>query len=274
MEFREVREEFKSGDTFTFYPISDIHFGTKACHKKKIYEVRNKIMNDPFARWIGIGDYIECIDPRDRRFDSRVIDPAVFHIDEMNRMGDASIKFLADFIRPIIDKCWGMSNGNHEESFEDKTATSIIPRVLDRLGAPEELYVGWTCSYHVTFSDQYKHTTDLRIWAEHGWQSGRTQGATRNEMHQVPGLRPRHKIYLRGHSHHLFADPITMIYQNDAGKYLSERVYVAHTGAYLESYSEGVVSYAERSGYPPLAIGGLSFSLSPNRNDVEVSVTV
>lgn len=273
MEFRTVREMSGYGSVYTLYPISDIHFGTKACHKKKIYEVRKEIMNDAFARWIGIGDYMEWIDYKDRRFDPKVVDTSIYSMEDMNLVGDVSVKYLTDFFKPIIEKCWGIADGNHEETFSSKTGTALVPRVLEKLGADPELYVQWCCSTEVIFTDAHKHNSTCRIWYEHGWQAGRTQGATRNDMHKLPSSFDGYDIYLRGHSHHLFADPVTIV-EDDDEDYKDRRAYVAHTGSYLKSYAKGIVGYSERFGYPPTALGGLKFRLFPMRNRVNIEAII
>ena len=62
MEFRTVRENYQPGQVFSLYPMGDMHVGTKAVSKKRLFALRNQILNDPDARWIGMGDYMEWID--------------------------------------------------------------------------------------------------------------------------------------------------------------------------------------------------------------------
>lgn len=268
MEFRTFTESYDSGETFTLYPISDIHFGTVSCSKKRIFKVRQEIISNPNARWIGIGDYLEWIDYKDPRFNPAILDTTIFSVENLHKMGDVGVRYLRDFFKPIIDKCWGMSDGNHEDKFQLRNDTVVVERLLELLGEEyKDLYTQWTASTEVVFKDAAKHTCRLKIWSEHGWQAGRTQGATRNEMHKVPNEFPGHDIYLRGHSHHLFADPMTLVFRApDTYKLYDKKVIVAHTGSYLESYHEGIVSYAEKAGYPPTALGGLKIQITPKRS--------
>ena len=60
---------FKKSGLYKLYLLGDIHLGTVHCSENEVRKKVQEIKDDPSAEWIGMGDYSECITPRDKRWD-------------------------------------------------------------------------------------------------------------------------------------------------------------------------------------------------------------
>ena len=58
---------------FTIWNLSDLHLMSKACAEDRIAADVQRIKDDPYAYWIGGGDYADLIGHTDRRFALRTI---------------------------------------------------------------------------------------------------------------------------------------------------------------------------------------------------------
>ena len=60
-------------DIFKLYPLGDIHAGTIYCNEAKIQKQVLEIQRDPFALWVGMGDYADLVLEKDWRFEDHNI---------------------------------------------------------------------------------------------------------------------------------------------------------------------------------------------------------
>ena len=271
MRLHTVRETCTLGDTYTLWPIGDIHLGSANCDKTALFKVVDTIRQDPNARWIGMGDYVEWITPKDKRWHAGGVDEAIVNMANLDRIGDVYVEKAATILRPIMDKCWGMGKGNHEGTFEREHHTNLTQRILQECGASGDLYTGWAAITQVCFEDGSHHRSSIRVFHSHGWQAGRLSGAKVNQLDHLMGWIDGCRVYLQGHSHDCVVKKKTKLDTNPSfSKLTAYDSYGAHTGSYLRTYQQGATAYGEEHGYPPVPIGPPTFLLTPTQDGVRV----
>jgi predicted phosphodiesterase len=257
------------GETYTLYPIGDVHLGSANCDKTLFDQTIKAIRNDTNARWIGMGDMVESIAPNDKRWDAGGVDGAIVNLASQSRIGDVYVEKLSDKLKPIADKCIAYGDGNHERTFNAHYYTNLSVRVLDAIGR-SDCYTEWACLTRIAFEGPNEERTALKVFHQHGWQGGRMDGAKVNESRRLMAYVDA-DIYLTGHSHSKFIVPNTRLGVNPSWtKVVAQTAYVCHTGSYLRTLQQDHVGYAERAGYPPTTLGGVRFVLRPTRAGVEV----
>jgi len=255
----------------TLYPLGDIHLGSANCDKEALWKIIADIRANPDARWIGLGDYVEWITPKDKRWHAGGIDEQIINMANLDRIGDAYVETISTILRPIMDKCWGMGKGNHEGTFEREHHTNLTQRILQECGASGDLYTGWAAITRVKFEDDNQHRSSIRIFHSHGWQAGRMAGAKVNQLDHLMGWIEGCRIYLQGHSHDCVVKKKTMLGTNPSfSKLVAYNAYGAHCGSYLRTYQQDATGYGEEKGFPPVPIGPPTFELTPTREGVKV----
>lgn len=267
------RIDYTPGQTFTLYPIGDVHLGSANCDKNLFDATIKAVRDDPDAMWIGLGDMVESIAPNDKRWNAGGVDEAIVNLASQDRIGDVYVDKLADKLAPIADKLLVYSDGNHEASFAKHYYTNLSVRVLDAIGR-SDAYSEWATLTRLAF-ECGTHRTRIRVFSHHGWQGGRMDGAKVNESRRLMAY-VEADLYLTGHSHSKFVVPNTRLTVNPSWTHWdAETCYVAHCGSYLRTLQLGHVGYAERAGYPPTTLGGVRFRLRPQvRGGVEVEAVL
>jgi len=105
METIEIREK-KPIDLFF---LGDFHIGNKACNIEALERDIALVRENKNARVILMGDFVEGIDPKDKRFNIDDIDEA------LNTITRQHLK-VRKLLRPIKDKIYAIIEGNHEFS--------------------------------------------------------------------------------------------------------------------------------------------------------------
>lgn len=271
MRLRTVREYVPLGTTLTLYPLGDIHLGSSNCDKDALTRTVNAIRTDPNARWIGMGDYVEWITPKDKRWAAGGIDEQIVNMANLDRIGDAYVEAISTILRPIMDKCWSMGVGNHETRYESEHHTSLVQRIIQACDAPGELYTGWAAITRICFENDSNMRASARVFHSHGWQAGRLSGAKVNQLDHLMGWIDDCRIYLQGHSHDCIVKSKVKLGTNPSfTKQRAYKVYGAHCGSFLRTYQDGTSGYGERGGYPPVPIGPPTFTLAFAKEGVKV----
>jgi hypothetical protein len=199
-------ETFDGGDRFRLWPVGDLHCGAPDFDEAALRRHVKEIAADPFARWIGMGDYGDLIDPRrDRRADGLPI-PERYR-DAMFAEGgipSETVAHVCELLDPIKEKCIGFLEGNHETAVRRHTDRSIASEIAAELEISKWLlgysgFVRWT--FKRRSSGAGGATTQVIIQAHHGYQAGRRPGAKLNEIQLEKSRYPSADILLRGHAH-------------------------------------------------------------------------
>ena len=246
-------------DQIEIVAFGDIHLGNPNCKFNKFKEIVNYIKNTPNCYGIGMGDYIECILPKDKRFDPHtdieVSDPVVSEY----------IDIIVKTLEPIKDKILCLLTGNHEYHIHSDGYCEPTKEICRRLfGSEKGVYGGFSAFLKLKVKPK-THRPSLVFFLHHGWCAGRKTGSVVNN---VEGLSQYWDadVYLVGHSHKLWATRQVKI-----GWGGQRKVIFGNTGTFLETCSWGKTSYSERAAYPPLKLGVLKIKYYPKRGDIHVS---
>lgn len=80
------------------YALADIHYGSPACDREALSVCIQTIQSDPFARWIGLGDYVYTSSKRG----------------QLSLVASRESRELIGLLNPIAHQCIGLIEGNCE----------------------------------------------------------------------------------------------------------------------------------------------------------------
>lgn len=228
--------------------IGDFHFKSGKESMSILRKAIEYVATRPTARWVGMGDNLECITRTDPRFDPNshsATDTMMDHTRE-----------LAKLVEPIAPQCLGIHAGNHEEKFLRYYPNTADPLkelclVLDvsNLG-----YGG--CFHRITYYDG-KHGDNIIIHTAHGHQASKYTGATVNHLESLFAYFHGVEVVARGHNHKLVADPCPAIEVTERGKVklIDRPRWAFATGSFYRGFVEGQASYAEKWDRKPVPLG-------------------
>ena len=249
--------------SYRLHTLGDIHWGAYGCHEKGVDRTLKDIENDDLAYWIGMGDYVDMISTKDKRYDPESVAP-------QHRQGyfKAYGKYMAEYatekFRPIAHKCLGLLMGNHEWKYGVAFEQRIVQDMAEELKVP---FLGYACLRDLVFLSGEK-VRRFRIMAHHGAGAGRTTGA---KINRLLGLMNNFDadIYLMGHVHECACKPVEIIKANDECTHLEDTKKLGVlTGTFLKGYAEnhtGAASYSERAMYSPAALGAARIRIIPEQ---------
>lgn len=227
-----------------FYPISDVHGGSRHIREDKLNRTIAVIQENDDAYWFGLGDLGDWICFSDRRFD-------YYEMADWIDLADpwmSTLDWLEDKLKPIAPKCLGLIKGNHEVTVAQKYQMHVHKHLCARLGVID---LGPSCMYRIVCHYRSANTTTkLDFHLIHGWGGGRTSGARTNKLEQL--MRDNAAdVYIMGHVHG--ALPVlksTIRGMNSRGRLTYRDRLGVIAGTYLLD-----AEYERRNGYPPSVVG-------------------
>lgn len=270
MQVIEKRIEYTMPDVFKIYPLGDIHCGSIHCSERQIKETVNKIKDDPYAYWIGMGDYADCILKDDKRFD---IEGLASWVTKGNIV-ESQREWLVGLFKPIQDKCIGLLTGNHEETIHMRYQDDLIKNLCKDLNVP---YAGYTSFIDLIFQRQKSNESHrFRVHAWHGAGTAQTEGSRVMRLMRLVNEFEA-QIYLMGHLHAIAVyTPDRIVLRN--GRVKSEKLIAACTGSWLKAYQQPhkgeylSPSYPETKGYKPARMGCPVVHIRPQYGELSLEV--
>ena len=256
-------------DLFKLFLLGDIHSGTIYCAEKKIKQQVQVIKDDPFARWIGMGDYADLILPRDPRWEWGIVADWV----KPSNIVEDQCRWVEDLFKPIVDKCVGLLGGNHEEQVPKYYSYDFMYNLTQRLGVP---YLGYSCFVRFAFARITGASFDVHSFKghfTHGSGAPQTEGGKRMNLKKSMDDFADCDIYATAHIHDLLVaeKPYLTINLADPPRIVDKHRCGAITGSWFETYKQGVrPSYAEKKRYSPTPIGCPVFLIDPSRDQMSV----
>lgn len=258
------RIKYKYGDVFTLKPLFDIHAGTPAFDKRALKEFLSD--SDDKTIFIGGGDTFDSILVQDKRYskssDSTVRDEII----------DEQVEEVYEILWPYASQIVGMGIGNHETVVIKRAGTNPVKRLVQRFnrdGYPVE-YLGKSALIKLMFRSRNGRTRSLVIRYHHGWGGGgRTEGGSLTKYAKDV------KFYecdlaLYGHDHKKMVYEISRFCIRGE-KLVAKPIPIGLCGTFLKTFIIGDDStYSEDAGYPPVAVGGIKFTLKPNRDWIKI----
>lgn len=263
---RHIRYESRP-DEIHIIPISDIHLGNEACDEKALAATVKRIADDPLCWWIGMGDYCDFINRKDKRYDPESLPSWLYGKRDMAKIQQERI---TEILLPIAGKCLALLSGNHEEDIaihEERDVYSTLVEKLAPDGKQGEIRMGYSgfllLRFHRMVDSQ--NTWTLPLFLTHGWWAGKLMGNGALNLERIFGYVDALMI-LAGHDHKRRAFTLTRLRPLNNGKVAHETGYCCSCGTFMDG-----AKYAERKGYREAPIGALDIIVSPTTHQVKVT---
>jgi len=197
------------------YPIGDCHIGVATADEDLQEKVANIIAKDKYALCVGIGDNIEAIGYKDKRFDPSELAQPVNPDQLSNPFYRQALRF-AKVWAPTHGK-WALHiDGNHEGKASSMFLCCPTQTIADRLGGS---YIGGTDQSGwliVRLNSGGKPRFSFRIYIQHGWGGGETRGSDANKLQRLMWRKEAHLVVM-GHSHRPMTLSETVEFVNNRG---------------------------------------------------------
>jgi len=234
----KISKDIKIGKTVNqieIIPTGDWHLGSVNCNRRKLKEYLEYIRITPNCYLIGMGDLVDCILPKDKRYDAS---GDFRNLDELKQE-------TLELLKPIRDKIIVLLTGNHEIKLQKEGYGDPIKWLCSELKVP---YGGFSCFIKIHAIPD-THRKSLIIFAHHGFFSGRKRGSKINNIEDLSAYWDA-DIFLAGHSHDIFSSRKVKI-----GWAGSRDLLFINTGSFVETASWRTSNYSEIHGFPPQRLG-------------------
>ena len=270
-------EHDSRSDVFRIVPLGDVHLGAAACDERLFQQTVDYIKDTPATFWVGMGDLLECIPRCDKRHDERVM------AKWLHGKG-AIIKYqrdkLIDILKPIGPRCLGYAIGNHEMNIEQRYSSDAYLDVIEAIRATEDTDLRLDISGYIMLKFRRANeggrkggTRTLVMDIHHGWAGG--------DYMSGPALKLEHRpaafdadVHCFGHSHKKLAFPVVKTGVMRNGKIYARNCYCISTGSFMKTAIEDGVTYTERYGKKPVALGAPEIEFRPGAEDDGIRVIV
>jgi hypothetical protein len=271
-------------DVFRIWAVADLHLGNRSCNLKLVKQDLDAIQHDPYAFWVGLGDFADYITHGDKRFDPTTL-PYDMPAYKLGSLGQYMVEQVRDLFKPIAHKCLGLGFGNHEKSYmKGKEQEDKHSWLCTELGVRN---LGYSAFYDVAFMRGFKGKPRLsqelpthsgfqlkkRFFQHHGCGHAVTPGGKLNKLLQFMwGFGPA-DVTLVSHVHDQTVKRLDVLGANEGctRQKVHKRIGLI-TGGYLQAYAPGQTSYAEMAGYLPTVMGSVYVTIDPERDEMRASI--
>lgn len=265
-----IIEHASRSDTWFIKPLGDIHLGSINCDEALLDKDIQWILENE-ALWAGLGDYMECITSKDRRF--RQEDIAPWCRGEKD-IAEAQLQRLAKKLEPIKHLCIGLCKGNHEDKIYDMFDNNVYARLLRYLGVEDKRIRldmrGFVRLVFRRLGGERPSGRQFVIYAEHGYGGGRLEGAAALALGRL-AKNYHAQLFLMGHRHR----ELSMVDERvnvRGNKLVGEKLALAVCGTYLKAWDTDTEIYVERHSYPPKPTGTPIIQITPWANDIKITI--
>jgi len=228
------------------YPLACWHIGAMECDLKFILEVVKTITNDPYARWVYLGDGGECTTKLSKG-----------KIYEQTLSPQQQQDVLVDLLAPVKDKGLFGVRGNHGNRIDKETGLSFDKTLCNRLNIP---YMGASTAFNLVVNE-----ISYDLFFHHGVDSGTSLQTKINRAEHFTTFIDV-DAYFTAHSH--IAQELTpsaLYYlDNNTLKVKTKMRHQFICGCAYDSRH----GYAEDKGYRPLLPAHLSVNFSGRRGSI------
>lgn len=256
--------EISTNKPVTFVPLSDLHVGHIDCDLQYLQDTVDWIKKKG-AVTVLMGDLIDAIGMRDKRFEVNSLDP--FFLPYLDQLYQKQVEVVLDILRPIKNQILWVMTGNHEITVKKRSSFDAITLIASALEIPVLTDPGYT----VLNFRAPGVACSLKFWASHGcFLGGRYRGGKVNRLEQVSQYFPGCDLYLAGHTHDKWSIEGHQIKLTNKFKVEEKRCYFANTGAFLRTYQEkDHDTWASRSVFSPQVPGVVRFDFYLKRRKTD-----
>lgn len=227
------------------------HFGYRGVAFDKLHTEIDFVKDDPWARWLHLGDSGEYITPTDKRFEIGALDPE-YHVDDYV---DRQVDVAVDCFQQIGKQGIGVVMGNHEDSYLKFTKSNPAKRIAKSLNIP---FLGYTALIRLrlqTRSDEWCPT----IFCMHGKTGASTLQGQMGYLKRISAPFAT-DVSVMAHVHRCAADnnDVHLLLNSEGNDVEAVNRHYAITGTFARTYAvqgDGSAGYGEKAHYPPSALG-------------------
>jgi len=277
MELIQHVIEYKSRtDVFPIWYLGDIHAGVVHCDEDLLDKEVRKIRDTRNARWVGMGDYGDCITPSDfKRWEGRILAPWMKGHED--NIGPTQVRRVNEILSPIWNKCLGLIEGNHDEDIRKYTHYNFMEELLLLARKKGDVpYGGVSCFVEMVFKrigqgpDEANRnrlaSQQIIMHCRHGEGSARTSGARALAVLRLAQTFVNCHIVASGHLHGQESPDLPERLICSRGKIKAFNGLAFMTGAWLKAYAQGVPPcYLERWGTQPSKLGCPRVLIEPDK---------
>lgn len=257
-------EHGSRSDEFTIYLLSDVHLGARACDERLFQETIDKIARGTNTFWIGLGDFLDAIHRHDKRHREDTL------ADWLRGQGPIITlqrDRLIDMLKPIGHRCLAYLIGNHENSVEEDCSVDAYLDVINGIAPHADIRMGMSGFLTLRFQrcaeeDRKGGTWTLPMYLHHGAGGGEMMSGSALKLERMAETYSA-LVYAMGHTHRRVCFPSPVVYADRSGKIVAETRFYINTGSFLKSALPDAVTYPERFGKKPLALGCVQLLVRP-----------
>lgn len=268
------------GDEFDIILTGDWHWGSAQCCKDGLRRLFKSIADNPRARWVGMGDYLDLILRRDKRYDPAALDRETW--DKCGRQigeyQDTSRRELRQLLRPIMDKCLGLLVGNHEDVALRKDEVAAISGLVEdyrdwakETSRPindyaEELgYNAVVVLRFVRTCESRKIRQNVTMFLTHGSGGAASVGGRVNKLAAILAWMPQADVIAGGHFHDHIVRKVAALRLTTGShpRVIQSEKIILLVPSLAVTYPRDGDSYASKRLYPPSVLGPQPIHIKP-----------
>lgn len=250
--------------------MSDVQTGALGVADKDFRAYIEESLDDPLARYIGVGDYTDSLSPSNRAHLEAAFIKGDLYDTARDMLDGAAQNHVQEFLRLVegTEGKWDfLTKGHHlwtykerqdDGTYKIRTTDHDIADALAApyLGSPGKEIPMVLVSYVFPATKPGGKKSILRMFVWHGQGGGQSFASPLNQLEKMARAYQAH-IYLIAHHHKLVAGRYVKLY-DEADTSLKLRATdsaVVAAGSWLRGHMPDEITYAEDAGYVPLAIG-------------------
>jgi len=246
--------------TYHLFFLGDLHNGNICFDEQQLKKDVDYIKKKKHSIVFGMGDYNDCINYLDPRFDPN---STTLKKEDMNNCSYVQTKHLLKLLKPIQNKFIGFIRGNHEEKILKKYNFDVMEMITDNTGVP---CFNDSALIRLVFK-QCKNLIVYDVFIAHSRTAGRKKGNKLNLLDDISS-NIEADIYVIGHNHNLIATKKTKLYLDRGMNIKAKDIILGTSGSYLKSYEKNASSYIEKTLFPVSSIGCLEIQIKPRKKEM------
>jgi len=263
LELHEVTIPYERGEFKYICPWGDSHIGVIGTNYKAM-DSSVKFIKEKDAKVILMGDLVDAINPNDKRFDPKTLDPRV----SIDNVISDQYAILCEYIEKMDpSRIIGVHTGNHEETIRLNYSRNITYDLCRDYGLKYLGYSAWT---RIIFK-RPSHSEVFKMFSSHGYGGARYPATKQWKIQHIINALDDADLVLMGHVHDIQVGRIVKETIPTKGKLEVQQKTVGWmlTGSFLNK-AEGVISYAEKLGLGSVKNGIATFKILPEERKIHV----
>lgn len=230
--------KYSSSGHVTYY-LGDTHEGAANHCDEKLKKAIELIEKDGDA-WIGLGDYVDCINHRDPRFNPQEISER-YSVKDLEDLPRRQSDHFLSAIAPIKDRCLGLIYGNHEDSYRHHNTFDVVRYMIENMDVPNLRHKAWVS----LMFERGNKSFPVKLCVCHGaGGGGMREGYPINKVHDVFKY-DMADVHVMGHLHQM-AVSRAAYNRYEYGALRQDPVWFAVNGCFLAKSTFGNDGYFEQ----------------------------